>query len=209
MRLLRQSKLKDPAASRQRGRLHLRHLLQQGVPIIIGVGQPSQVSRAIDPSMIPPTLYISYVYQINKGSCEALLSDLVDDLLIVKKIAVDSVELDQQFLRGGNAQLDFDLHAFLELFLFDFVAVGIHHSDLHKERSTLSLPLSMIWENFRMSVSSPISSSSSSSLSLISWFSKKLFRRETERAGSYFLRMSSFEVISRVGSSLLTWYSLL
>jgi hypothetical protein len=59
--------------------------------------------------------------------------------------------------------LHLQLNAVLELLLLDFVAIGIDDIDLNRKGSTLSLPVSVIWENFKISVSSPMSSSYSSS----------------------------------------------
>jgi hypothetical protein len=107
-------------------------------------------------------------------------------------------------------KLNLDFYAISELFFFNLVTISIDDVDLNKPKSTLSLPLSVICENFKISVSSPIySSSPSSEFSLISCFSRNDFSKATDRAGAYFLMMSSFDVSSRVGRALLTWNSLL
>lgn len=101
-----------------------------------------------------------------------------------------------------DAQSYLDGQIFLKSVLFDFVTVTVEDRDLNKWKSTLSFPSSLIFLTFRISVSSPMISSSSSA-TFTSWLGRKFFRRLTKNSGLSLRTKSSFEDFSKAGSCLL------
>ena len=77
-------------------------------------------------------------------SDEALLPDILNNLLVIECVSIHAVELDQQFLSGSPRQLYLQFHSALELFVLDLEGIGVGDGDLHDERCTLSPSLSII-----------------------------------------------------------------
>ena len=77
-------------------------------------------------------------------SDEALLPDILNNLLVIECVSIHAVELDQQFLSGSLSQLHLKFHSALKLFLLDLEGISVDDANLHDERCTLSPPLSII-----------------------------------------------------------------
>ena len=87
------------------------------------------------------TLIASHIYSLpalsyrNEGvtsqSDEALLPDILDNLLVIERLSIHAVKLDQQFLSGSLSKLQLQLDPALELLLLDLEAIAIGDADLN------------------------------------------------------------------------------
>jgi hypothetical protein len=64
-------------------------------------------------------------------SDEALLPDILDNLLVIERLSIHAVKLDQQFLSGSLSKLQLQLDPALELLLLDLEAIAIGDADLN------------------------------------------------------------------------------
>ena len=77
-------------------------------------------------------------------SDEALLPDILNNLLVIECLSIHAVKLDQQFLSSSLRQLQLQFNSALKLFLLDLEGISVDDADLHDERCTLSPSLSII-----------------------------------------------------------------
>ena len=82
-----------------------------------------------------PPLPSSLLFNRNEGmrsqSDEALLPDILDNLLVIERLSTHAVKLDQQFLSGSLSKLQLQLDPALELLLLDLEAIAIGDADLN------------------------------------------------------------------------------